>query len=310
MKKPHPTKANLFIVGAPKCGTTAWVNYLQSHPDIFFSPVKEPVHFAFDLPGVRFVKSFAAYQRLFANAGNAKVIGEASTPYFYSTDAAQAIAKYNPEAKIIVFLRAQEDFLPSLHHQFLYSFEENIVDFEKAWRISGRRPPETIPAGCRDPRLLDYATHGRFHEHLQRYLRVFPREQIRVIRFDKWTSDPRSTYLGILDFLGVEDDGRTDFPRLNEAKTHRSEWLGHLIMHPPKFAMVIARLLKSALRKPSLGVVERAAKLIEVPGYRTSVSDELREEIRLFYKEENQMLADAIFTRGQSSLALQSRGSK
>lgn len=37
-------KPNLFIVGAAKCGTTAWVNYLASHPDIFFAKVKEPHH--------------------------------------------------------------------------------------------------------------------------------------------------------------------------------------------------------------------------------------------------------------------------
>ena len=31
MKKP-----NLFIVGAPKCGTTFLYHYLKKHPDIYF----------------------------------------------------------------------------------------------------------------------------------------------------------------------------------------------------------------------------------------------------------------------------------
>jgi len=35
--RPRP---NLFIVGAPKCGTTAWVEYLRTHPDIFFPEIR------------------------------------------------------------------------------------------------------------------------------------------------------------------------------------------------------------------------------------------------------------------------------
>jgi hypothetical protein len=36
-------KPNFFIVGAPKCGTTALSEYLRSHPDVFFSSPKEPL---------------------------------------------------------------------------------------------------------------------------------------------------------------------------------------------------------------------------------------------------------------------------
>jgi hypothetical protein len=45
MSSPKP---NLFIVGAPKCGTTEWVHYLKSHPDICFPDRKEPDYFNFD----------------------------------------------------------------------------------------------------------------------------------------------------------------------------------------------------------------------------------------------------------------------
>ena len=33
-----------FIVGAPRCGTTTLASFLQQHPDVCFSAVKEP-HF-------------------------------------------------------------------------------------------------------------------------------------------------------------------------------------------------------------------------------------------------------------------------
>lgn len=32
---------NFFIIGAPKCGTTALSEYLREHPQVFFSDPKE-----------------------------------------------------------------------------------------------------------------------------------------------------------------------------------------------------------------------------------------------------------------------------
>ena len=39
-------KVNLFIVGAPKCGTTSLYKYLSEHYEVFMSPVKEPNFFS------------------------------------------------------------------------------------------------------------------------------------------------------------------------------------------------------------------------------------------------------------------------
>jgi len=36
---------NLFIVGAPRSGTTSLYNYLKQHPEVFMSPIKEPHYF-------------------------------------------------------------------------------------------------------------------------------------------------------------------------------------------------------------------------------------------------------------------------
>lgn len=283
-------KPNLFIVGAGKCGTTAWHKYLRTHPDIYFSEMKEPTYFGFDLPRMRLVTSLPEYESLFARGRGAKFAGEASGLYLYSTTAAQAISEYNPDAKILLFLRPQEYFLPSVHHQLLYRFAECIEDFETAWRLSGNRPPETISKHWNEPRLLDYRAWGDFLTQVGRFMDFFPREQILVIDFDTWTSDPRSTYLQILDFLGLEDDGRRDFPRVNEAKTYRIKWLGRLLAHPPPIVEGVMRLLRKLAGRSALGIGERASNLIAARGYRTHISPELREEIRRCYESDNRLL--------------------
>lgn len=285
-------RANLFIVGAPKCGTTAWAEYLRSHPDIFFPIAKDDCFFALDLPKFRFVHSEAEYLDLFSGSGGARYIGEASAMYLFSTAAASAIRDYNAEAKVIIFLREQEGYLPALHNQFLLEFAEEIEDFETVWRLSGRRPPETIPVTCLEPRTLDYAAMGRFREQVERYLSNFPPEQVLVIRFRDWVADPRTTYLGILDFLGLEDDGRTDFPPINQGQSYRSRGLARFIRYPPGPVRRVALLAKK-LTGPLGRSLERSARkasLKSVPGYRNEISPELRDEIRHYYAEDNRLL--------------------
>ena len=289
-------RANLFIVGAPKCGTTAWAEYLGSHPDIFFPKYKDQCFFALDLPNFRLTRTEADYADLFAESGSATVIGEASAMYLFSEAAANAIREYNPEAKILIFLREQEDYLPSLHNQFLQEFAEEIEGFETVWRLSGQRPPDTIPTTCLEPRTLDYAAMGRFREQVDRYLAAYPPQRLRVIRFRDWVADPRTTYLEILGFLGLEDDGRTSFPPVNQGQTYRSRALARLIIRPPTFVRKAARLMKKLALGRRLYRLVRTVGFRSAPGYRLEIAPELRDEIRRYYAEDNGLLENRLET--------------
>lgn len=286
-------RPNLFIVGAPKCGTTAWVEYLGSHPDIFFAEMKEPHHFSRDFPKWNFISDLDEYLSLFSESGNARVIGEGSVRYLYSKVAAREIRKFNPAAKILIFLRSQEDFLPSLHNQQLYNRDESIEDFSLAWRLSGQRSVDTIPSCCREPSFLDYAAMGRFHEQVERYYDVFPPEQIRVITFAEWVSDPRPVYLQILDFLGLEDDGRTTFAPVNEAKHHKSKLVASVTQIPPPWVRRSSAIL-TRLAGRQLGIVSRLREMNRAKGYRQAIDTSLKEEIRQYYASDNRLLRDRI----------------
>jgi len=285
-----PRLPNLFIVGAPKCGTTAWAEYLGSHPDIFFPKYKDQCFFALDLPNFRLVRTDADYADLFATSGTADVIGEASAMYLFSEAAAAAIHDHDPASKILIFLREQEDYLPSLHNQFLREFAEEIEDFETAWRLSGQRPPDSISPACLEPRTLDYAAMGRFRDQVERYLTVFPDKQVRVIQFRDWTADPRGAYLEILEFLGLKDDGRSAFPRVNPGQTYRSKALARLIMRPPAWVRGVARLMRALPFGQRLYRAARTAGFRSAPGYRNAIGPELRDEIRRYYADDNRLL--------------------
>ena len=106
---------NFFIVGAPKCGTTALCEYLKYHPNVFMSTPKEPHYFAEDFERYRHVKTEDKYLALFGDCNDRHLmIGEASVFYLRSTRAVSLIRDFNPDAKIIVMLRNPVDMVYSL----------------------------------------------------------------------------------------------------------------------------------------------------------------------------------------------------
>ena len=79
---PSVTRPNFFIVGAPKCGTTALYAYLRQHPDIFMPETKEPNFFGHDIERRRSQRlTEEEYLALFRLAGDARRVGEASVRY-------------------------------------------------------------------------------------------------------------------------------------------------------------------------------------------------------------------------------------
>ncbi len=239
---------NFFVAGAPKCGTTSLYAHLRAHPNIFMCSPKEPAYFYEDLTRIHaFFGSFDDYLALFRKSGDQHLaVGEASTAYFYSRTAMKRIHDFNADAKIIVMVRNPIDFVRSLHAQLLFNFNEDREDFVEAWSLQEERARgRSIPERCRRPRMLQYRAAAKFGEQLERLLTIFPRNQVMCILFDDFIADPRAVYLVVLAFLGVPDDGRTEFPRYNAAKTHRWESVNAFMKRPPR----LVRAFWSALKR-------------------------------------------------------------
>jgi hypothetical protein len=291
-------KPNLFIVGAPKCGTTAWVSYLASHPDIYFPRIKEPHFFSPDMPkrpGFNNFTSEERYLALFAPGRDKKIVGEGSVRYLQSQEAARNIRRFNPDAKILIFVRDQQDYLPSLHNQLVFNKDECITDFETAWRLSGKRSEENLSRNCRDPKFLDYVEAGAFSQQVERYFDEFPEEQIRVFHFRDWSRNPRATYLEILRFLDVPDDGRTEFPRVNAARQRRTKWLWRLQKEPPRPARAAVSLIKRVTGLHSLHLADFLSWADTRKGGQTRASDAIKQEIAARFEADNARLAPRIW---------------
>ncbi len=249
---------NFFIAGAPKCGTSALAGYLQSHPQAFVSTPKEPLYYCEDLPGARRVTDPDDYARLFARAPReARAIGEASAMYLYSSVALARIHTQHPDAQILVMLRNPVELVRAYHSELCFALNEDEPDFARAWRLQDqRRRGERIPRHCIEPAYLLYRDVCRLGTQLERCYAHFPREQVKLLFLEDLVRDSRSVYLDVLAFLGLSDDGREVFPRINPAKTHRSAVLSRITQKPPRVLLRAADAVKRCLGVDRIGALD------------------------------------------------------
>ncbi len=197
-------RPNFFIVGAPKCGTTALYEYLHPHPNIFMPQVKEPHFFASDLGTYPAIKTLEDYTRLFAESTERHTrVGEASVYYLRSSTAIRNIHEYNPDARIIAMFRNPVDMVHSLHSQLLYWSYETESNFERAWRLQDRRRQgHDVPRSCPEPKLLQYKEIGSFGTQTERLFSSFPRAQVKLIMYEEFAASPQTVYDEVIEFLG------------------------------------------------------------------------------------------------------------
>ncbi len=157
-----------FIIGAPKAGTTSFHYYLNQHPQIQMSAVKEPSFFApsSNPPDARrSINRLDQYEQLFDPAVGVR--GEASTNYAeypFRQGVPERIKELVPEAKFVYLVRDPIDRTMSHYHHLVADGGE-------------RRSLEEIFNDLSDPRTPCICA-SLYALQLELYLRDFPQERI------------------------------------------------------------------------------------------------------------------------------------
>ncbi|MGH2854666.1 MAG: sulfotransferase family protein [Solirubrobacteraceae bacterium] len=267
-----------FIIGAPKAGTTSLHYYLDQHPQVQMSAIKEPNFFISPrtrLDARRRVGDLGRYERLFDPAMGVR--GEASTSYAdhpRREGVPERIKELVPDAKFIYLVRDPVDRTVS-HYRHLVASEGERRSLKEV--LSDLSRPYS-PCIC--PSL--YALQ------LERYLQSFPQERMLVIDHAELLADRRSTLGEVFDFLSV--DGTLDSSRFDEELLRSSE--RHT--YPPGFARLVGHVvvpclqwLPASVRRSLRRSVERAF----LPPLETStLDDESRARLEELYTDEVERL--------------------
>ncbi len=193
-------------IGAPKCGTTWLSAQLDAHPQIMFAPDKEVYYFADTvlrrIAGKElrcFERGESWYHEQFpAVPGALSVRGEFCPSYLYSEEAAERIAAYRPDIKLLLCLRPPVEMIYSW-----YWYNRNAVVATL---------PETFAEMMQDSFLRDIGCYAR---HLQPYLDRFPAENFLVVQFDAIRREPDRVRQKVYEFLNVATDFK---PQLDAGK--------------------------------------------------------------------------------------------
>lgn len=192
---------NFFVAGAPRCGTSTLHAWLPSLPGVFMARIKEPNYFSRcvigdEYPMVKPIRRDRDYLRLFEEAGDAIVRGEATPFYLADPEAPVQIRRKCRDARVLVTLR---DPVERLYSHYLMmrnnlpgmgSFMEEI---ERGLSLQGIRNVAYL-----DP------TIGLYSRAIERYRREFDKHRFKVIVLEEWTCDTLRTLRGIGEFLGLE----------------------------------------------------------------------------------------------------------
>ena len=248
---------NFLIVGAEKAGTTALYSYLTLHPEICMSKVKEPNFFSEDVVPEKhqkhlinpprqillnptgtpyehfsFVRDLDLYISLFEDCGQAKAVGEASTTYLYSEVAAEKIWKFNPHMKIVAILRNPLERAFSAYRMDV-SIGRVIDPFDVAIRKHWR-----------------YIERGQYYRQLQRYIRLFPKDQIHIILYEDFVAHVDDVLRNLFQFLDVSTESAIFSMKLwvNNTQKPRKPLLNYLL-YQSGIKSLISRYAPGGLKK-------------------------------------------------------------
>jgi Sulfotransferase domain len=205
---------DFLILGAQKAGTTALYAYLRWHPRIT-GPAYKEVSF-FDRHYVHGERWYRAHMPL----GRGRIVGEASPSYLFHPLAPERVARMLPTARLIALLRNPVDRAFS-HYQHEVALGRESLPFEDALAREDERMQGEVERMLRDPAYFSdawwnytYAARGRYAEQLERWYASVPREQLLVLFTEELAADTASTYLRVLEFLGVEPHELASYPRI------------------------------------------------------------------------------------------------
>lgn len=196
---------NFLLIGVQKSGTTSVYNYLNQHPQIFLSPLKETNFLERDWASLEASAkryphescySLEHYQQLFADVADEAAIGEASPNYlFHYKTAIPEIKKLVPDAKLLVMLRNP---VQRAYSDYLMHVRDSLSELSLEEHLEKR------------PNTSHTLLKGKYGHQLTEWFQAFPREQFKILFYEDLCQDAQKFTAEIYEFLNVDTSFETD----------------------------------------------------------------------------------------------------
>jgi len=280
-------RVNTLIIGAGRSGTTTLCSYLKDHSDVCFSYIKEVPYFSLT---DHFARGVNYYHSFFRNCEGSPVIASADTYLLMDHAAISRVHAYNPHMKILVILReplarAYSSYNYSVnfgHHEAYGSFLDSIA-LERE-----------IDA---EPDIVRRNNLGHFYgslycKHLRQWTRVFPRDQLLLLKTHDLKAHPETLFSELCAFLGIPPH-EWEIQQMNVAAAPRNKSLEKLFMDrntlPRKLMRkLLPRSLKNLVMRS--GMVDKLHGANRKEQKAVPLSREEKELAMPFFREDLELL--------------------
>ncbi len=238
------------VAGAARAGSTAVIEALRKHPDVFVTQPKEPHYFAFAGQDVAFtgpdddttinrvaVTDEDRFRALFPTEGYV-ALGEGSvSTLYYHDDAVPRLVKLCPDVRVVLVLREPVARAYSSHQYLLNRGSEPEPDFLAAVALEARR----VEQGWHH--LWHYTAMSRYADGVAHLVRTLGRDQVRVWWYDELDSEPArvvgemQAHIGVRPFAAEAD-------RVNSSGAPKRAWMQNA--------------MQTAARRPALRTAVKA----------------------------------------------------
>ena len=273
---------NMFVLGAPKCGTHTLHYDLGQHPEIFMTVVKEARFFNIDR---HYAEGFAQYLSThFSNTGDCPIRGEASPGYLRHHDKVIARMKAHLDPAGLKFIVILRDPVARAWSHYLHNRRTGHEDlpFPAALEQEAHRAQERPDA------WLGYVRDGLYGEQLARWFDGFPRESFFVAFTDELAANQADLLARLCTFLGVDSSfaftkeaqvGAFTEPRFRFVRDAlRKQWAGKGLLKA---------VLPGDMRRGLRHQVERAN---ETPSKAPQLDPATAEQLRATFREDVERL--------------------
>jgi len=232
---------NLFLIGSPKTGTTAFANNIAKHKEVFLSKYGKERFFDgityYDFQEDCPVSSVEDYLSVynFKEAIGSKYKLDPCALSMYKKESIDNILKFSPNAKFIIILREPVTASLSMHRQRLgyadIKMREVSENFMECWdKLKDRMVGNGYPKGCRNKFLFRYDLLYSYELYLPYIIKTIKKENLFIGFYDDFIEEPKQFYSQVFKFLNIENIS-IENKKINKPKiVKKSKLLEYLIL--------------------------------------------------------------------------------
>ncbi len=232
-----------LVVGIEKAGTTSIYQYLNQHPQVYMSPVKETNFLERDWenfqgkPNPKRIDTWEKYCNLFNNVQDEIAIGEVSPNYlFHYQSSSDRIIKYVPDVKMIAILRNPVD---RAYSDYLMHLRDSI-NVEKVRSLT-----EQVKFHADTSFTIK---KGFYYTPVKYYFDTFGKERVKIYLYNDLSENSLVMMQDMYQFIGVNSNFTPDTSQRQQvAAVPKNQSLNNLIKTKNPVRSAVSSVLRAVI---------------------------------------------------------------